>query len=361
MKSLLVFVTLAVSVLGAPTTAVTQGQQAGIAHGGLVGAVVSPVANVAATGVKAVVTDNNIANNVGNDLHADILKRTDAAAQAVQGGAASGLVAVPANILGNVGATVVDADVECNDIGNDVLNNADIKILSRRDAITQADQHGAAAGTVAAVVNAVANADVKGVVADVEYNNIANNVANHPNVHIGKRTEALSQAGQGAAALGAIAAAVNGDVNAAVTGVKGTVAYNDIANDVLNNANVDILKRQEAAAQAAQGGIAKGGLAGLDINALINGALKGADVNVQNNEILNNVLNDLKLSVLSRRSDGPTGIAQADQQSAAKGGIAGVDANAVLNLVAKVVDLTVKHNNILNNVGNNADIRVLSP
>jgi hypothetical protein len=307
MNSLFVLVTLAVSALGAPTSAVSQSQQGGAAAGGLAGAVANVAANAAAKVVDADVLYNNIGNGNANNLNANVLSaRTDAAAQGLQGADAAGLLAgVGANGLVNAAAKVADVDAECNDILNDNLNDANISILRARDAVAQAAQGGnAVAGLVAAVANVFANADIKGIIADIKNNNILNDNLNNLNLKLlSGRSDGVVAAAQGLqkgnAVAGLAAAVVNALANIGLTGVDADVLYNNILNDNLNNLNANILSaRTDAAAQALQGGAAAGAIAAV-VNAFINGAVKGVDLDVIQNNILNGNLNNALVKVLS--------------------------------------------------------------
>jgi len=102
-----------------------------------------------------------------------------------------------------------------------------IDILRRQVVGSDANQGAGATGAVAAAANAVVNAAVKGVDATVIGNNIANDVLNNPDIRIlSSRQIVGSSANQGAGATGAVAAAANAVANAAVKGVDATVTYN---------------------------------------------------------------------------------------------------------------------------------------
>ncbi|KIJ49140.1 hypothetical protein M422DRAFT_777663 [Sphaerobolus stellatus SS14] len=350
--------------------------QATDAVGGLIGAAVGAVGNVAADVGDVNVECNEILNDVGNDNNVNILSSRDGSA--IASGATQQLTSGLGGLVGaGVGATVngavkaVTVVLADNTIANGILDGNKVKILSSRDgsAIASGATNqltGGAGGLVGAGVGATVNAALKAVTVIVDGNTVLNGVLDGNNVNILSSRQvaaadgATEQLTNGLGGL--VGAGVGATLNAAVNAVDVDATYNTIANDILNENDVNVLSgRQLAAASGVTKQVngAVGGLVGAAAGVVGNAGVNAVDVKATYNTIGNDILNENDVNVLSgRQLAAASGVTK--QVNGAVGGLVGAAAGVVANAGVNAVDVKADYNTIANDVANKNDVNVLS-
>ncbi|KIJ52132.1 hypothetical protein M422DRAFT_243726, partial [Sphaerobolus stellatus SS14] len=205
----------------------------------------------------------------------------------------NGVVAAAADVVANADAAVANIGVKGSDVADNIGNNNHVDVLPR-DLVT-------VGALIEALANALAKADVslKAVLAnvDVQDSNLITNILNDNKITVLRRDGLVLPANIDAIVQALINAAVaaGADVQAAVANIG--IDYSTLLSNIGNNnvifvrslpETVDIAALVKAIADAC----AK---VGVDVNALI------ANINIENSSVLTDILNGNKVIAPVRR------------------------------------------------------------
>ncbi|KIJ52089.1 hypothetical protein M422DRAFT_243678 [Sphaerobolus stellatus SS14] len=384
-----------VSALAAPLDAVTP-------VNGVVAAAADVVANADAAVANIGVKGSDVADNIGNNNHVDVLPRDLVTVSALIEALANALAKADVSLK----AVLANVDVQDSNLITNILNDNKITVLRRDGLVLPANID----AIVQALINAAvaAGADVQAAVANIgiDYSTLLSNIGNNNVIFVRSLPETVDIAAL-VKAIADACAKVGVDVNALIANIN--IENSSVLTDILNGnkviapvrrdgvvlpANIDavVLALINAAVDAGadiQAAVANIGIdystllsnignnnivfvrslpetvdiaalvkaiadacakVGVDVNALI------ANIDIQNSSVLTDILNGNKVIAPVRR-DGVILPANIDAVVLA---LINAAVAAGVNVQAAVANIGIDYSTLLSNIGNNNVVFVRS-
>ncbi|KIJ53195.1 hypothetical protein M422DRAFT_242324 [Sphaerobolus stellatus SS14] len=257
---------------------------------GVVSAAADVLANIDAAVGNVAVKGSDVADNIGNNNHVDVLPRDLVTVGALIEALANALAQADVSLK----AVLANVDVQDSSILTDILNDNKITVLSRRDVIP-ANIDAIVLAFIDALVAAGVNVQAALANIDIDQSTLLSNIGNNNVIFVRSLPETVDLVAL-VKALANAAAAVGVDVKAVIANIN--IENSSILTNILNGNTITVLRR---------GGVVLPANIDAIVLALINAAVAAgvdvqaalANINIDQSTLLSNIGNNNVIFVRS--------------------------------------------------------------